>query len=144
VTPPAPIAASADILMSRRAALSSRNASGSSTRTASAMLGHMSFVPRSRITSNHASQHSRVPVISRQAIATWRPRQSAQPVTANPMSSKPSSPTHARRQCVAVKSRCSVSASTTIQAASTTLAAIEMIAPSRALRFSLRSSSGCG
>ena len=77
------IAARAEILIRRRAALNIRNASGSSMNTAEATLPQMSRVPGSRITSNQASQHSSVAVISRKAIAIWRPRQSAQPVAAN-------------------------------------------------------------
>jgi hypothetical protein len=144
VTPPAAIAASADILISLRAALSMRKASGSSTKAADARLSQMLRVPRSRITSNQASHHSRVAVTSRKAIAIWRPRHSAQAVRVNPASSKTSNPTQASRQCVAVKSLCSVNASTTIHAASTTAATTENSAASRRLRLRFRSSSGCG
>ncbi len=70
----------ADSLIRRRAALNMRNASGSSTSTADATLIHTSDVPASSTTSNHASQHSSVPVTIRQAMTIWRPRQNAQPV----------------------------------------------------------------
>ena len=51
------------------------------------------------MTSNQASQHSRVPVTSRQAMTIWRPRQKAQAVAANPSSSRKSNPTQAPFQC---------------------------------------------
>ena len=66
--------------------------------TAEARLPQMAPVPESRITSNQASQHSSVAVISRKAIAIWRPRQSAHPVAANPRNSRMSNPTQAPRQ----------------------------------------------
>lgn len=141
------MAARADIRSSRRAALNSRNASGSSMKAAEAMLSHMSSVRRSRITSNQASQHSSVAVISRQPITICRPRQNAQPVTANAASSTKSNPTQASRQWVAVYSRRSVMISTMIQAISTTQATAEISAPTfrrRSIRSTLRSSSGWG
>jgi hypothetical protein len=101
-SPRALTATSADSLISRRAALSSKNASGSSMSTAEQMLIHMPLVPRSSMTSNQASQHSSVPVISRQAITIWRPRQKAHAVAANAENSTMSNPTQASRQCVAV------------------------------------------
>ena len=88
--------------MSRRAALNMRNAIGSSTTAADNRLSHSPLVPRSRITSNQASQHKSDPVTSRQAMTIWRPRQNAHPVTAKAASSTRSKPTHASRQCVAV------------------------------------------
>jgi len=84
--------------MSRRAAANIRNAIGSSTTSADAMLCHCPLVPRSSITSNQASQHSSDPVTSRQAMTIWRPRQNAQPVAAKPESSTTSKPTQASRQ----------------------------------------------
>jgi hypothetical protein len=84
--------------MRRRAAANMRNAIGSSTTTADAMLSHSPLVPRSSITSNQASQHSSVPVTTRQAITIWRRRQNAQPVAAKPRSSTMSKPTQASRQ----------------------------------------------
>jgi hypothetical protein len=142
--PPAPTAARADIRIRRRAALSIRNASGNSTTTAEATLSHMSSVRRSRITSNQASQHSSVAVTNRPAIAIWRPRQKAQPVSANVASRTMSKPTQARRQCVATYSRRSVMTSTTIQATRMTQATAKNSAPRRRRRSSFRSSSGCG
>ncbi|HEX4787959.1 MAG TPA: hypothetical protein VH372_05820 [Actinospica sp.] len=144
MTPPAPSAASPDILIRRRAALNIRNASGSSTTSAETMLTQRSLLRRSRMTSNHASQQSRVPVISRKAITIWRPRQKAQPVSAKPVSSTMSKPTQASRQCVARKSRCKVSTRTTIQATSTTQATAANRAASRERRRRFKSSSGWG
>ena len=83
---------SADSLIRRRAALNIRNAIGSSTNTAEATLSQTSDVPRSSTTSNQASQHSSVPVTSRQAMTIWRPRQNAQPVAANASSRMRSKP----------------------------------------------------
>jgi hypothetical protein len=144
LTPPAPTAARADIRISRRAALNIMNASGSSTKTAEAMLGHMSSVRRSRITSNQASQHSIVAVISRPAITICLPHRKAQPVTANAPSSTKSNPTHASLQWVATYSRRRVMMSTTIQAASTTQEIAKNRTPIRRRRSSFRSSIGCG
>jgi len=144
LTPPAHTAARADIRIRRRAALSIMNASGSSTRSAEAMLGHMSSVRRSRITSNQASQQSIVAVITRPAITTCLPRHRAQPVNPNALSSTKSNPTHASRQWVAVYSRRRVMMSTMIQATSTTHEIPKKSTPSRRRRSSLRSSSGCG
>jgi len=84
--------------MSRRAAANMRKAIGSSTTTADATLCHCPLLPRSRITSNQASQHSSVPVTSKQAITIWRCRQNAQPVAAKQKSSTMSKPTQASRQ----------------------------------------------
>ena len=79
-----------------------KNASGSSTTSASATLPHTSELPASRTTSNHASQHSSVPVTIRQAMTIWRPRQNAQPVAANASSKMKSKPTQAPFQCCAL------------------------------------------
>jgi hypothetical protein len=138
------IATSADSLMRRRAALNMRNAIGSSTTTAAAMLVHMSLVRRSSMTSNHASQHSSVPVTSRQAITIWRPRQNAQPVAAKAASSTMSKPTQASRQWVAVYSRCKVKMSTTIQPASTIQEMTEKRTASLRRRARFTPSIGCG
>jgi hypothetical protein len=79
--------------------LNIRNASGNSTTTAEATLSHTSELPASRTTSNHASQHSSVPVTIRQAMTIWRPRQNAQPVAANAANRIRSNPTQAPFQC---------------------------------------------
>jgi len=126
-----PIATSADRRMSRRAALNMRKAIGSSMMTAEATLSHSPLVPRSSMTSNHASQHSSVAVTRRQTITIWRPRQNAQPVAAKAKSSTMSKPTQASRQCVAVKCRCRVSTSTMIQPTSTVQQMMENSAPRR-------------
>ena len=131
--------------MRRRAALNMRNAIGSSTMTAEAMLIHMPLVPRSRITSNHASQHSSVAVTSRQAMTIWRPRQNAQPVAANAASRTMSNPTQASRQWVHVEvTGAGRAASTMIQPTSTVQQTIEKSTPSRLPLDRCISSSGCG
>jgi hypothetical protein len=130
--------------MRRRAALNMRKAIGSSMTTAEAMLIHMPLVPRSRITSNHASQHNSDAVTSRQAITIWRPRQNAQPVAAKAASSTMSNPTQANRQCVAVYSRRNVSRSTMIQPMSTVHDTMEKSTPSLRPRLRLSSRSGWG
>jgi len=98
-SPASPTATTADSRIRRRAALNMRNASGSSTTTAEATLIHTSELPASRTTSNHASQHSSVPVTIRQTMTNWRPRQNAQPVAANAASRIRSNPIQALLQC---------------------------------------------
>jgi hypothetical protein len=121
-----------------------KNASGNSTISAEATLPQMSDVPASRTTSNHASQHSRVPVTSRQAMTIWRPRQNAQPVAANAPSSMRSNPTHAPFQCWAWKERFRVRKRTTIQPTSTAQAMIDARAPTQRPRDRRIARNGCG
>ena len=130
-SPDSRTATRADSRIRRRAALNMRNASGSSTISAEATLPQMSDVPASRTTSNHASQHSSVPVTSKQAMTIWRPRQNAQPVAANAANSMRSNPTQAPFQCWVWKERCRVRTSTMIQPTSTAQAMIDARVPRR-------------
>ena len=84
--------------MRRRAPITASAASGSSTHSAISTLTRKSLVRRSRVTSNQASQHSRVASTTRQMMTSWRCRQPAHAVIANVTSRPRSNPTHAPRQ----------------------------------------------
>ena len=121
-----------------------RAANGNSTITAEATLSHTSGVPASSRTSNQASQHNSVPVMIRNTMTIWRPRQNAQPVEAKAASRMMSNPTHARRQCWAWNERFSVRRRTMIQPMSTVQAIIDARTPRRRPRVREIPSKGCG
>ena len=95
---PAKIPAATVARSSRRAPAKASKASGSSAKTAVSRLISRPLVASEVPTSNHASQHSMVPMSISSRISTWRCRQIAQAVTANAANRNTSKFTQTARQ----------------------------------------------
>ena len=95
---PARIPAATVARSSRRAPAKARKASGSSAKTALSRLIPSPLVASEVPTSNHASQHSMVPMSISSRIRTWRCRQIAHAVAANAASRNTSKFTQTARQ----------------------------------------------